>query len=244
MILQLPDDMGKLIPEPRESYAYLMQFADGNRIDLTVQTLASFQRETRDSQTILLLDKDAAIGPIPPASDRDYLPQPPTVKAFADCCNEFWWVAPYAAKGLWRQEILYAKSMLDEYLRKQLMKMLRWHIGLRTGFQVSPGKQGKYFRRYLEPDEWESLMQTYADADYARTWDALFAMCDLFRRVAVPLGEHYGFEYPFEDDRRVSAHLAHVRALPADAKGDLLIMSMRRARTWPVRARCATEAIS
>ncbi len=35
-----------------------MQFADGNRIDLTVQTLAAFQREPRDSLTVLLLDKD------------------------------------------------------------------------------------------------------------------------------------------------------------------------------------------
>ncbi len=35
----------------------------------------------------------------------------------------------------------------------------------------------------------------------------------LFRRIAVPLAEHYGFEYPFEEDRRVSAYLAHIRAL-------------------------------
>ena len=35
MILQLPDDMVDPPPEPGFHYAYLMQFADGNRIDLS-----------------------------------------------------------------------------------------------------------------------------------------------------------------------------------------------------------------
>ncbi len=36
MILQLPDDMGDPPPTKRFGYAYLMQFLDGNRIDLTL----------------------------------------------------------------------------------------------------------------------------------------------------------------------------------------------------------------
>ena len=62
------------------------------------------------------------------------------------------------------------------------------------------------------------LLKTYSDARYENTWEALFTTCDLFRRIAVPMAEHFGFEYPFEDDKRVSAHLEHVRALPRDAK--------------------------
>jgi aminoglycoside 6-adenylyltransferase len=108
--------------------------------------------------------------------------------------------------------------MLDGYVRVQLEKMLAWHIGLRTGFSASAGKYGKYFQKYLEPHLWERLLQTYASGSYEETWDALFAMGDLFRAVAVPLAEHFGFQYPHADDRRVSAHLRHVRALPKDAK--------------------------
>ena len=155
---------------------------------------------------------------MPPASDADYLPKPPTAKQFFDCCNEFWWLCPYVAKGLWREEILYAKSMLDETMRGQLMRMLTWHVGVQTQFAVSPGKLGKYLKRYLAPELWQLLEQTYADADYDRTWDALLTMCDLFRQAAVPVAEHFGFEYPHGDDRRVSAHLEHVRFLPRDAK--------------------------
>ncbi len=126
-------------------------------------------------------------------------------------------MCPYVAKGLWRQEILYAKHMLDVYVREQLMKMLRWHIGVKTGFARNPGKLGKYFRRYLDPELWTLLEGTYADAGYDHTWAALFAMGTLFRQLAVPIAEQFGFEYPHDDDRRVSAHLAQVRCLPKDA---------------------------
>jgi aminoglycoside 6-adenylyltransferase len=197
-----------------------MQFMDGNRIDLGLFTLSQWKENSKDqdSLSLLLLDKDGMIEPFPPASDAGYLPTAPTAKAFSDCCNEFWWDSPYVAKGLWRGEILYAKSMLDEAVREELMNMLTWHIGMKTGFAVSPGKLGKYFQKYLEPELWELLLKTYADASYENTWDSLFATCNLFRRVAIPIAEHFGFHYPFEDDRRVSAHLEHVRSLPRDAK--------------------------
>ena len=51
-------------------------------------------------------------------------PSQPTAKAFDDCCNEFWWLNPYVAKGLWRDELIHAKYMLDTHMREQLLKML------------------------------------------------------------------------------------------------------------------------
>jgi aminoglycoside 6-adenylyltransferase len=218
MIVQMPEDMQDPPPDNNGYFGYLMQFMDGNRIDLGIYPLSQLDEVRNDSLSILLLDKDGIVGSFPPPTENDYLPKPPTAKQFADCCNEFWWVSPYVAKGLWRQEILYAKHTLDLYVRDQLMKMLTWHIGIRTDFQINPGKMGKYFKRYLEPELWEHLQKTYADASYERTWDSLFSMCDLFRAIAIPIAEHYGYEYPQDDDRGVSAHLQHMRTLPRDAK--------------------------
>jgi len=218
MILQMPEDMQEPPPDNDGQFSYLMQFSDGNRIDLGMFTFQQWKEGGRDSLSVLLLDKDGIIEPFPPANDSDYLPKPPTAKAFADCCNEFWWVSTYVAKGLWRQEILYVKCLHDEVVREQLMKMLTWHIGIKTQFRSSPGKLGKYFQKYLEPELWELLQKTYSDASYDNTWDALLMTCTLFRKVAVPIAEHFGFDYPFEDDKRVSAHLEHVRSLPKDAK--------------------------
>jgi aminoglycoside 6-adenylyltransferase len=217
MILQMPEEMDDPPPHGGDIEVYLMQFADGNRIDLGIFPLAMLDDVRQDSLGVLLLDKDGLVGSLPPASEQDYLPQPPSAKAFADCCNEFWWVSVNVAKGLWREEILYAKHMLDHYVRDELTKMLVWHIGIQTGFARNPGKMGKYYQRYLEPDLWALLLDTYSDARYERTWDALLTMGQLFRRLALPLAEQYGFEYPHGDDARVTAHLEHVRRLPRDA---------------------------
>jgi aminoglycoside 6-adenylyltransferase len=217
MILQLPDDMQDPPPEDKISYAYLMQFTDGNRIDLTILPIKNLNAREKDSLSLLLLDKDNLIGSFPPANESGYLPKPPTAKQFADCCNEFWWVNPYVAKGLWRGEILYAKD-LAEVTREEMMKMLRWYIGVKTRFSISPGKNGKYFEKYLEPDVWNTLMRTYSDESYEHTWDSLFTMGDLFRTTALHVAKHFGFDYPHGDDQKVTAHLKHVRSLPRDAK--------------------------
>jgi aminoglycoside 6-adenylyltransferase len=218
MILQLPDEMEDPPPGPDDGFAYLMQFMDGNRIDLTIFPIAKLNELGRDSQSILLLDKDGIIEPFPPPNDSDYLPKPPTAKAFFDCCNEFWWVSPYVAKGLWREEITYAKTLMEQVVRDQLMIMLTWYVGVKTQFSKSPGKLGKYLAQYLEPELWELLLKTYSDASYENTWEGLETMCDLFRRTAIPVAEHFGFDYPYGDDERVSAHLRHVRFLPKNAE--------------------------
>ncbi len=218
MILQMPEDMDDPPPNNDGGFAYLMQFTDGNRIDLGLDPPALLPELVRDSLSVLLLDKDGLIEPFPPANESDYLPEPPTAKAFADCCNEFWWVCPYVAKGLWREEIPYAKYMQEHFVRDQLTKMLNWSVGVETRFASSPGKFGKYLERYLAPELWELLLKTYADAGYEHTWEALFATCDLFRISALRVAERFGFEYPHGDDERVSAHLRHVRLLPKDAQ--------------------------
>ena len=217
MIVQMPDAMGDA-PRTSPGFAYLMQFMDGNRIDLTFYPVERLADLGRDSLSVLLLDKDGVVPPFDPPHAGDYLPQPPTAKQFADCCNEFWWVSTYVAKGLWRDELPYARYMLDEVVRGQLMTMLGWYVGVQSNFIRGPGKYGKYLQRELPPELWALLLATYADADRDRTWAALDAMVELFRRVAPAVVAACGGVYPCDDDARVSAHLAHVRRLPRTAQ--------------------------
>jgi aminoglycoside 6-adenylyltransferase len=94
MILQTPDDMGDAPAGENDIFAYLMQFSDGNRIDLGIFPVDRLADLERDSLSVLLLDKDGIIPPFPPPNESDYLPKPFTSKQYADCCNEFWWVCP------------------------------------------------------------------------------------------------------------------------------------------------------
>ena len=218
MILQMPEVMGNPPPVSDGRFAYLMQFADGNRIDLTLFPVARVNDFRRESLSLLLLDKDDLFETFPAPNENDFLPRPPDARAYYDCCNEFWWVCTYIAKGLWREEIVYAKYMLDRVVREQLMKMLTWYVGVKTQFLHGPGKCGKHLRQYLEPELWAMLEKTYSDADSENTWDAAFVMCDLFRLAAKSVAENFGFDYPRGDDERVTAHLRHIRSLRKDAK--------------------------
>jgi aminoglycoside 6-adenylyltransferase len=218
MMMQRPDEIGDPPPVERHGYAYLMQFMDGNRIDLTLFPINKLDVMEKDSLSVLLVDKDDIFQSFPPPDESSYLPQTPSDMEFNDCCNEFWWVSAYVAKGLWRQEITYAKHMLDRFMRDQLVRMLDWYIGIKTDFNQNPGKFGKYYEKWLPSDRWEILYATYADADLDNNWKALFSMCDLFRWAAVVVGEYFNYEYPCEEDDNVVAHLNYIRDLPQDAQ--------------------------
>ncbi len=217
MVMQLPEAMQDPPAEGNGGWVYLMQFMDGNRIDLGLYPVEYVSELTGESLSVVLLDKDNLIPALPEPNESSYLPKPPSAKQFADCCNEFWWCTSYVAKGLWRGELTYAKAMLDQPVRDQLMKMLTWYVGVKSGFSKTPGFLGKHLKACLEPELWSMLVATYSDAEYGHTWDALFAMGNLFRQVATVVAGHFGFDYPHGDDERVSAHLRHVRSLPPDA---------------------------
>ena len=116
LIWQLPDQMvvGKKGPEKGGTFAILMLFTDGNRIDLTLLPKSEIRANYKaDSLTIVWLDKDNMFSNIGLPDDSDYLVKEPTEKEFLDTCNEFWWVCTYVAKGLLRNEIIYSKDMLE-----------------------------------------------------------------------------------------------------------------------------------
>jgi len=217
MIVQLPEDMADPPAAGDGHYSYLMQFMDGNRIDLSFFPPDQWDRPTQDSLTVVLLDKDNILKSIPPSSEKDYIPDIPSNKAFQDCCNEFWWVSPYAAKGLWRGELIHAQFLLGE-IREQLLKMMQWRFVIETDSRMSPGKRGKNFGKVFAPEIMFQIGQTYAGADLDGVWEALLNTTALFRWTAQYVATRLGFDYPQSDDERVSQYLLHIKELPRDAK--------------------------
>ena len=215
MIVQMPEEMSLVPPDGDGKFPYLMQFMDGNRIDLTLVPVDLTKKFVgQDSLSKLLLDKDNCMEEFPPASDKDYLIKKPTEKEFLGCCNEFWWCSTNVAKGLWREELSYVKWMLDGPVRDMFIIMLEWHIGMKTDFTVNAGKFGKHFEQYFEGEMWEQFKQTFSNADYENIWESFFVMGDLFREVANEIANTYGYRYPQDDDDKVTNYLKHVKALP------------------------------
>jgi aminoglycoside 6-adenylyltransferase len=218
LIMQTPENMALFPPELGGRFSYLMLFNDGNRIDLILAPIEEKENYCmEDKLTIILLDKDNVLPNISAPTDAPYWVKQPSAACFADCCNEFWWVSTYVAKGLWRKEMLYAQAHLN-MVREMLIQMLEWRVGIDTNFSVSIGKLGKYLDTFLPVSSWNKLLQTYADGSYGGVWNALFTMCELFRETAMFVADMLDFQYsPEEQEQEIMAYLKHVRDLPADA---------------------------
>lgn len=117
ILQQLPDEM-ELGYEPKDSFTFLMIFEDQTRIDLT---LFPFEKVKTgyivDSLTRVWLDKDALFKDTPAPTDKDYHIKKPTQRQFSEVCNEFWWNSTNVAKGLKREELIYAKDILESVVR-------------------------------------------------------------------------------------------------------------------------------
>lgn len=214
LIMQMPDENELYPTPPTERIVYLMQFQDGNRVDLTLIPLAQRQQLMKpDSLSVLLLDKDGTVGPLPASSDRDYHILKPTEKQFQGNCNEFWWIGLNIAKGLWREELTYVMFMYEQINRNVLIQMIEWKIGMHSDFTMSAGKCGKYIKNHMTTEEWQAFTATYSNADYDNIWNSLFAMCDLFSGTAQEVASRLNFEYVHLEEQNVRAYLQKVRSL-------------------------------
>lgn len=210
-LLQKPESMGLIPPDNDGSYVYLMIFPDGNRIDLNVTP----EKYRDDGEPmLLLLDKDGTFPEIQVAEDYWYIKRP-NQKLFADCCNEFHWCLNNVAKGIARDELSYAMEMLNHHVRDMLILMLEWYIGANYDFQVSAGKHGKYFKKYLPENIYERFKATYSNADYDNMWKAAFDTLYLFGDVARIVAAKLQFTYDESEEKGIDDYMKLV-------KGDLL----------------------
>jgi len=197
IIFQLPDEMtfaDETIDHKKISFAYLMLFEDRNRIDLTLFSKQNMTSDfILDSLTDLWVDKDNLFTNLPPASDKDYHIKKPTQKEFADTCNEFWWLTTYVVKGLLRNEIIYAKQMLETNARPMFMKVIEWKVGIENEFGISVGKAGKFLKAYLPNEFYEKILRTYSNFDIEENWTSLFLMTEIFQQTSNFVADKLGF---------------------------------------------------
>ena len=200
--------------EPNEynnRFNYQMLFTDGNRIDLTVASLEKIDElYENDKVGRVLLDKDNLSANLNYDNGKIFFVQKPTKKDFENRCNCFWWVTQNIAKGIKRKELPYAMNMLN-IARKDLESMISWYIGMCNNYNVSSGKMGKYFEKYLDGDLWKKYLATFPVGDYDAIRLSLYSACELFRELAVKLADKYSYDYPYQDDKLMTEYLNSLR---------------------------------
>jgi aminoglycoside 6-adenylyltransferase len=122
-------------------------------------------------------------------------------------------VSTYVAKGLYRNELTYAKDMFENPVRKMYLKMIEWHIGVNTHFSVSFGKSGKNMKGNITTSLWNKILETYPDARPGEIWNSLLLMTGNFRELAIEVARELQFEYNSSEDENISQYLKRVMAL-------------------------------
>jgi aminoglycoside 6-adenylyltransferase len=219
LYMQYPEENSYYKNDVDNNYGWLIQFTDGNRLDLHVSTLSYVLKEIeKDKLCKILLDKDDCLPNMPKATDEDYWVKKPTENNFFDTCNEFWWCLNNVAKGLWREEIPYVMDMINYCIRPQLIRLMEWKIGFDTNFTVSVGKSGKYMYRWLENEIWNTFLKTYPAGKVKDIWEAVFIMCNLFNEIAKVVACKMNIKYNEAEANNSFKFLEDVSILPKDAK--------------------------
>lgn len=164
----------------------------------------------------VLFDKDQRTAGWKPPSYQAHIPARPTEAEYQALVEEFWWGTTYVAKSLWRDELVFAKWVLDQDLKLETMRrMLEWRIEIDQNWSVSPGKYGRSLKQLLPPNSWSAFARTYVSLDVEETWAALDLVAALFRQVALDVGNALGYTYPQQVDDQVSAYLEAIREMPS-----------------------------
>jgi len=218
LILQEPDDWYShpYDYEGNEPFAFLIQFVDGNRIDLTlvdVENSTKYKNLNTREPGRILLQKEELKGVSSLLSFDKFEIKAPSEKEFSDTCNEFFWLAPYIGKGLFRKELIYVKSMMENYQFEQLYKMLSWHVLIREDHPIRIGNFSKYLPRYLSTNENEELSNCFSGSDINDIWKNEIKVIKLFTRHAAFVSDHFHFNFDIQISKKIIEFLNSIRNL-------------------------------
>jgi aminoglycoside 6-adenylyltransferase len=197
IIMQKPEGMAMFPPNLGNWFTYLMTFEDRNKIDLKLVPINELDKYILwvDSLFKILLDKDDICPKKEEASDIDFHIKEPSSEFLDDCCNEFWQLSTYVTKGLCRKEYLFAIRHM-ELMKKQMLIMISWKVGIETSFSLSVGKAYKYLDKYVSEEFWKSIQQSYSYDSLDGLWDSLITSCNIFKETALFVVNELKYEYP------------------------------------------------
>lgn len=208
LLVQRPEDWydKPYDPESRQPYTWLLQYPDGQRLDLQMVDLSCPQRLLeRDGPRRILVDKDGLGERYPGGSETDYLVRRPGEKEFQDTRNEFWWLGCSVVKNIRRGELTYVKYLSERVQMDQLLKLLGWRIGADHGFAITLGKYRRYLGRYLSEEEWSRLQSLYADGTMADLSEKLLRRGRWFLELEDQVGRRLGYPVDRKAGERILA---------------------------------------
>ncbi|TDN97727.1 aminoglycoside 6-adenylyltransferase [Sunxiuqinia elliptica] len=192
----------------------LVQYKNFERIDFQISMSTNINPIDLDNGYKVLIDKINATSKLQKPSYQNHIIRKPSEKEYIETINSFFWNSTYVAKALKRDEIYFAKYMLDYDIRfHSLQKMIEWFIGFHNEWSLTTNKFGRLFKNYLDDNMWSELEKTYAGARADENWIALENVISFFRNIATLIGEKLGYTYPEHIDQNVCEYNQEIKNL-------------------------------
>lgn len=202
------------IIENNNNVTRLVLFNNEVRIDFQITDNVKIDGARYDNGFKVLLDKDGIAKDIKLATYSQFVVKKPTEKEFIELINDFFWDGTYVAKNLWRDELYYAKYMMDSVIRfEYLQKVIEWYIGVDHDWSVNTNKYGRFFKRYLDEALWKELESTFSGASIEENWNAFFNMVTLFSKLAKEIAAKLNYNYPLDIETKAVKYYKKVRGL-------------------------------
>jgi aminoglycoside 6-adenylyltransferase len=201
----------------------MVLYGDGTKIDYTLWPTAIAERIRADGALPadfdggyrVLLDKDGLTAGWPAPTHTAYVTARPTAGEFQSLIEEFWFVATYVAKNLWRGEELTARVLLDQEVKFFVVwRMMHWRIGIDRDWSVAPGFFGRGLAKRLDDAIWQRYRATYSGLSADAIWHDLDETITLFRDVAFSVASDLGYDYPADLDAEIMEYVMAIRGLP------------------------------
>ncbi|HKB20748.1 MAG TPA: aminoglycoside 6-adenylyltransferase [Gaiellaceae bacterium] len=116
---------------------------------------------------------------------------PPTQAQFDQLVTDFWYHLLWAAKKLWRGEVLVAKQACDGWLTGRLVELARWRSR-----EADTWHGFRFFERWAGDELVAALGPTFAGYEAADIGRALRAKAELFGQVEDEVAALHGLTVP------------------------------------------------
>lgn len=190
---------------------WAVMYRGGHKVHLSVisvddlQTVIDSGELTMDYQRGYksLVDKDDLIRKLAPPQLPIYTP--PSQTEFAECVLNFVYGTTLVGAHLKRGS-LWTVQWGNCIERRFLLQMIEWHT-----HALNPDKdawdRGRNMQDWVEDETWQALHGIAGRFDSEDSWRALFAMNDIFQKLAQETAMQLGYSYPNTVVSEVIAYL-------------------------------------
>lgn len=185
-------------------------------VDFVFMPLSDLQNSTNDLalSTLqrgyrVLVDKVGISHDLKPVHAAGTKAVKPTESEYVNDVNDFWFHTVWLTKKLLRGEVWMAKSCLDGYLKRILLRMAEHQAHIKNGWDYDTWFDGRFFDSWADPTVLKGIRYAYAHYDEDDIIRALLSTMELFRTVASENAAGMGWAYPEQADREATRWVHH-----------------------------------